>query len=193
MKRALAAAVVALMAATGLAVTTTAPASAHGDHARHDARHHVRVGYTQVTVAPPVYELVASAGITPAPLGGATAFPTQGTLAARFPISGYGLAPLQIRHTGGLSLTAGQATIALSDFTIDLRRLRVSGVVAGSIGEVGRVDLFKIRKSDRRDLGALRLTLTDTAAGALNATFGVQAFVEDATFGYATPRPFGRL
>jgi hypothetical protein len=33
----------------------------------------------------------------------------------------------------------------------------------------------------------VRLTLTTTAAGALNATFGVSAFAENATFGYATP------
>lgn len=190
MKRALAAALVALMTVTGLVATTAAPAAAHG---KHHPRAHTQVGFTQVTVAPPVYALVASAGITPAPLAGATAFPTKGTLAARFPITGYRLKQLQIRHSGGLSLTAGAATIALSDFTIDLRRQRVSGVVVGSIGDVGRVDLFKIRTSDRRDLGALRLTLTDTAAGALNATFGVDAFAEDATFGYATPRPFGRL
>lgn len=189
MKRALAAVVAALVVTTGLVVGTSAPASAHG---KHHPRAHAKVGFTQVTVAPPVYELIASAGITPAPLAGATAFPTRGTLAARFPITDIRLSKLQIRHSGGLSLTAGAATIALSDLTIDLRRHRVSGVVAGSIGDVGRVDLFKIRRSDRRDLGALRLTLTDTAAGALDATFGVEAFAEDATFGYATPRPFGR-
>ena len=89
-----------------------------------------------------------------------------------------------IKHTGGISLTAGSATISLSDFTIDLGRRRVSGVVAGTVGDVGRVDLFTIRRSDRRDLGAVRLTLTSAAAGALNTTFGVSAFAEDATFGY---------
>ncbi|QIG43993.1 hypothetical protein G5V58_15515 [Nocardioides anomalus] len=52
------------------------------------------------------------------------------------------------------------------------------------------MDLFKIRYADRPGLGLVRLTLTDTAAGALDATFGVSAFAQDATFGYATPRPF---
>ena len=189
MKRALLAAAVALMAATGLVGTTTTPAAAHGTH------HHSQsqVGYTQVTVAPAVYDLVVSAGITPAPTAGATAFAYKGTLAARFPITGYRLSGLQIRHSGGISLTAGAATIGLSDFTIDLARLRVSGVVTGTVGDVGRVDLFKIRLSDRSDLGLVRLTLTSTAAGALNATFGVSAFTENATFGYATPRPFSRF
>lgn len=189
MKRALLAAAVALMAATGLVGTTTTPAAAHGTH------HHSQsqVGYTQVTVAPAVYDLIVSAGITPAPTAGATAFAYKGTLAARFPITGYRLSGLQIRHSGGISLTAGAATIGLSDFTIDLARLRVSGVVTGTVGDVGRVDLFKIRLSDRSDLGLVRLTLTSTAAGALNATFGVSAFTENATFGYATPRPFSRF
>ena len=187
MRRALVAAIVGLMTVTGLIATTTAPSSAHTSYG------HTQRGYTQVAVAPAVYDLITSAGITPAPVAGATAAAYKGTLAARFPISGYRFVGLQIQHTGGISLTAGSATITLSDFNIDLARLRVSGVVSGTVGNVGRVDLFKIRLSDRRDLGLVRLTLTDTAAGALNATFGVSAFAEDATFGYATPQPFSRF
>ncbi|MRJ77520.1 hypothetical protein GEV29_13320 [Aeromicrobium sp. SMF47] len=190
MKRALAAVAVALMTVTGLVATTSTSASAHST--RH-SQSHARLGYTQVVVAPPVYDLVTSAGITPAPLNGAKASAFKGTLAAKFPITSYRLRGLQIRHTGGISLTAGTATISLSDFNIDLARGRVSGVVNGTVGNVGRVDLFKIKGSDRGDLGLVRLTLTDTAAGALNTTFGVDAFAENATFGYATPRPFARF
>lgn len=65
-------------------------------------------------------------------------------------------------------------------------------MVDGTVGNVGRVDLFKIKLPDRGGLGLVRLTLTSTAAGALNATFGVDAFAENGTFGYATPRPFAR-
>lgn len=180
-------ALLTVVLALGMATALGAPAQAASKHTGK------KVGYTQVVVAPPVYDLIAGAGITPAPTAGAKAFAYKGTLAARFPITGYRLKGLQIRHSGGLSLTAGASTITVSDFTIDLSRLRVSGKVTGTIGDVGRVDLFKIRRSDRRDLGAVRLTLTDTAAGALNATFGVDAFAENATFGYATPRPFSRF
>lgn len=183
MRRILVAVVLALTTSLGLVATAIQPASARG----------AQVGYTQVTVAPDVYALVASAGITPAPIGGAKAFPVGNTLAARFPITGYSLSGLRIKHSGGISLTAGSATISLSDFYIDLARLKVSGVVSGSVGDVGRVDLFNVRLSDRYDLGLVRLTLTDAAAGALNATFGVNAFAGGATFGYATPRPFGRF
>jgi hypothetical protein len=152
-----------------------------------------QVGYTQVVVAPAVYDLVTGAGISPAPLDGAKAYPYKNTLAANFPITGYTLRNLRIKHSGGISLTAGDATISLRRFNIDLGRLKVSGKVAGSIGNVGRVDLFKIRRTDRPELGLVKLTLTATAAGALNSTFGVKAFSAGDTFGYASPRPFGRF
>ncbi|MGH1565233.1 hypothetical protein [Mumia sp. DW29H23] len=179
-------ALTALAAVLGLvAVGAAAPAQAESRH---------KVGYTQVVVAPDVYDLVAGAGITPAAVGGAKAFAYKGTLAARFPIRGYSLKKLRIKHSGGISLTAGSASITLRRFTIDLRRLKVTGKVSGSaVGNAGRVDLFTIRRSDRRDLGLVSLRLTAVAAGALNATFGVSAFSAGDTFGYATPRPLGRF
>ncbi len=182
MKRIVMLLVVALATSFGL-VSVASPAAQASS---------TKVGYTQVVVDPAVYALIAGAGIAPAPVGGAKAFAYEDTLAARFPITGYSFGSLRIKHSGGISLTAGAATITLSNFNIDLGRLRVSGEVAGSIGAVGRVDLFKIRSSQSR-LGLVRLTLTDTAAGALNATFGVEAFSGGDTFGYATPRPFGRF
>lgn len=191
MRRILAITALLLAGTLGLVGTAVAPASATGAQEAQRARW--STGYTQVVVAPDVYALVASAGITPAPIEGAKAFAYRGTLATRFPITGYSLRDLRIKHSGGVSLTAGSATISLSDFYIDLGRGRVSGEVAGSAVNVARADLFKIRGSDRLDLGLVRLTLTDTAAGALNATFGVNAFSEDDTFGYATPKPFGRF
>lgn len=148
-----------------------------------------KTGYTQVVVDPAVYAVIAGAGITPAPIGGAKAFAYGDTLAARFPITGYALRNLSIKHSGGISLTAGSASISLSDFSIDLGRGKVSGVVPG----VGRVDLFSIGFSSKPRLGLVSLRLTGTAAGALNSTFGVQAFAAGDTFGYATPKPFSRF
>ncbi len=169
-------------------VAVAAPASAHGTS---KAKSHYRLGYTQVAVAPAVVDLITSAGITPAPTGAATAYPYKGTLAAAFPITGIQVFGLKIKHTGGLSLTAGSAAITLSDFTIDLARLKVSANVSGSaVGNVGRVDVFSIRLSDNYGLGLVKLTLNSTSAGALNATFGVSAFAAGNTFGYATPKLF---
>lgn len=182
--------VVAALVLGSVGLVAVTPGQASAAPAASSAHQRGSAGYTQVVVAPAVYSLIASAGITPAPVEGAKAAPFQGTLAARFPITGFRFSGLQIRHSGGLSLGAGSASIVLKNFNIDLGRQRVSGEVSGSVGNVGRVDLFKIRLSDRPDLGAVKLTLTGTAAGALNATFGVNAFAENATFGYATPKPF---
>lgn len=185
MRRKLMAVAMTLAVSIGLVAAGTTTADAH-------TRSTVKVGYTQVVVAPAVYALIAGAGIAPAPLDGAKAYAYKGTLAANFPIVGYDLRKVRIKHSGGLSLTAGSATIELRNFYIDLGRGRVSGTVKGTVGNVGRVDLFKIRFPDSR-LGLVRLTLTSTAAGALNATFGVKAFAENATFGYATPKPLSRF
>lgn len=189
MRRKMMTVLVAMMTLAGLVAATAGPAEAS---TRHHQGHH-QTGYTQVVVAPPVYDLIAGAGITPAPLDGAKAAPYKGTLAAKFPITGYALRQLRIKHSGGISLTAGAATIELRDFYIDLVRGYVSARVKGTVGDVGRVDLFRIAGSGRHDLGLVRLKLTATAAGALNTTFGVSAFAAGGTFGYATPRPLSRF
>ena len=146
-------------------------------------------GYTRVVVAPEVYDLIAGAGITPAPIKPATAGPAGSTLAAKFPISKVKLSKLQIKHQGGIKLSAGSAKISLRDFTIDINKLRVYGRVSGSVGTVPRAQLFTIERSDRTQYGPLKLVLTATSAGALNKTFGVTAFAKGATFGYATVKP----
>ncbi|WP_210414831.1 hypothetical protein [Microlunatus elymi] len=181
----------AFAAAAALVSSATAAEASPRQHGSHLAS--VHRGYTQVVVAPAVYALIQRAQIAPAPLGSAKAGPYKGTVAADFPIVGYRLANLRIKHAGGLSLSTPQRAIELRNFSIDLGRAKVSARVSGSIGDVGRVDLFTIRPSDHYSLGLVRLTLTQTAAGALNQTFGVIAFSSGETFGYATPRPFAQF
>ena len=82
---------------------------------------------------------------------------------------------MRIKHSGGVTLTAGSTTVTLSNFWIDLGRLRVSGDVAG----IGRVDLFKIRLTDSPRPGPVKLTLTGTAAAALNSAFNITALSEE--------------
>jgi hypothetical protein len=174
----------AVATCVGLVAATGTPAAAD-TASRSSSR---ALGYTQVVVDPAVYQLIASAGITPSPVSPAVAFPYRGTLAARFPITGVA-APATVTHAGGLTLAAGADTITLTDFTIELARLTVSGNVSGSIGTVGRADLFTLGLSHRPWLGLLSLRLTATAADALNATFGVSAFSAGDIFGYATVVP----
>jgi hypothetical protein len=185
------AAAVALAAAAALVASTAVAQATPVERAGRTAA--AQLGYTQVVVAPDVYKLAQSAGIVPAPLGPAKAAPYRGTVAAEFPIIEYRLLKLRIQHAGGLSLSTSQRKIEFRSFYIDLGRGMVSAKVSGSIGDVGRVDLFRLGLSDRYDLGLLRLGLTTAAAGALNQTFGVSAFSEGETFGYATPRPFAKF
>lgn len=149
-------------------------------------------GSTKVVIDPAVATLITSAGITPTPTAPATAGAFKGTVAATFPITGYRFSNLTITHSGGLTFKAGSKSITVGNFDIELAKLRVTGTAKGSaIGDASRVPLFTIAPSSRYDLGLVGLKLTDTAAGALNTTFGVKAFKAGDTFGYATPNPFG--
>jgi hypothetical protein len=158
-------------------------------HAADSTKSSSSKGSTRVVVAPEVYSLIAGAGIEPAAIKPATARPAGSTLAATFPISKIKLSKLQVRHEGGIRLSAGSARISLRDFTIDVNKLRVYGKVSGSAGSVARAQLFTLERSDRTQYGPLKLVLTATSAGALNKTFGVTAFSKGATFGYATVKP----
>jgi hypothetical protein len=82
----------------------------------------------------------------------------------------------------------GHERIALKRFWIDLDRGRVSAAVNGSIGDVGRVDVFRLAESKRPGLGDVRLVMTRTAAGALNSTFDVKRFSKGDNFGFAKVR-----
>lgn len=191
-RRMLASLLTALVTALGFVIVGQTAASAHtagaqGSWAKAD--YSTQVGYTRVVVDPQVYALIAGGGVTPAPIGGAKAFAYKNTLAARFPITGFAVSNLRLKHSGGLSLTRGSQSISLSNFYVDLARGKVSGEVPG----VGRVDLFSLAVSTRLDLGLVRLQLTDTAANALNATFQVSVFSAGDTFGYATPQPLSRF
>ncbi|QIG43994.1 hypothetical protein G5V58_15520 [Nocardioides anomalus] len=83
-----------MVSTLGLVAAGTGAAGA----ATHQHQQRGSTGYTQVVVAPEVYALIGSVGITPAPVEGAKALAFQGTLAARFPITGFRLSSLQIRH-----------------------------------------------------------------------------------------------
>jgi hypothetical protein len=111
---------------------------------------------------------------------------------------------LQIVHTGGLSLRAGSTYVTLSDFIIEnfAAGPRLTGLVKVNETVVGRIPLFTLTLSgapevksydsttDAGTAGTIsikaRLTLTEDAARALNATFGVSAFVKDFVIGEGT-------
>jgi hypothetical protein len=80
-----------------------------------------------------------------------------------------------IKHVGGLSLSAGGTTVSLTNFWID------GAVITGIVNGGDRVPLFDITAPG----GVVTLDLTDVAAGALNAAFGVTALSGSTTVGTA--------
>ncbi len=70
-----------------------------------------------------------------------------------------------IKHVGGLTLSAGSTTVSLTNYRID------GAVITGIVNGGDRVPLFDITAPG----GVITLDLTDVAAGALNAAFGVAA------------------
>jgi hypothetical protein len=178
----------AAVGATALLSVAALPASAATTSKTSATSQSSQVGYTKVTVAPSTLAALTSLGVAPGVVAPAVVSKTS-PLNVRFPITGYALDKTRIKHSGGITLTAGSTTVTITDLYIDLARGRVSGLVAG----IGRVDLFKIRPTDAPRYGAVKLVFTKTAAGALDAAFGTTALTEGFLFGYATPRPFSRI
>ncbi len=142
---------------------------------------------TRVTLDAGTAKTLTSLGVSVAPDAPAVAGST-----IQFPITNPGgkialTAP--ITHSGGLTFTAGGKTLSVGDFTIDVG----AGLLYAEKSPVGRLPLFKVDLSSSatttpgvqvRVTGA-KLSLTATAAGALNSTFGVTAFAEGLTIGTA--------
>ena len=148
-------------------------------------------GETTLKVDPGTLEALGSLGVAPgvvppAKLDGATySFPITNPLrrAVRTGV---------VRHVGGLTLSAGGTTVALTDFDIDLRQRTLFGKVNGA-GPVALLDLdfssagIRFRNS-RLVIGPVGTTLTQGAADALNGAFGVSAFTDDTVIGEAKVR-----
>ena len=148
----------------------------------------VEAGRTTVTLADRFVSALKSLDVTPG-----TISPTElkdGRV--NFPITG-GAIDLdsgrgQLLHSGGLTLTAGKTEVKLQSFIIDSTGGEpvITGLVVEDGKLVGRVPLFKIYYPDglslplKPDHGVLKgdnlgLSLTSTAASALNAAFHVTA------------------
>lgn len=154
---------VALAAVTVLA--TVAPAAAAP----------TRKGQTVVTLSAGAVAALTSLGVEVGTTGPAYA---SGTGVA-FPVVGR-TGDVVIQHVGGLSLTAGQTTVRLSNFWIDT----TGGVVTGIVDDTVRVPLFTIGAATPQ---GVTLALTDPAADYLNDAFGVTAFTQGLVLGYGAP------
>ncbi|MGK2931582.1 MAG: hypothetical protein ACSLFD_02190 [Solirubrobacterales bacterium] len=154
-------------------------------------------GSTDLAFDPGTAQALTGLGVSAAPIGEATALPS-GELS--FPITG-GRANTStfagvVRHSGGISLTAGSTVVELSDFTINVDgQPDLTALVGGSRVSILTLDLsgLEAKVAGRRiTLGNVTAKLTVAAADALNAAFGVTAFEEGLVLGKATVNAVAR-
>ena len=101
----------------------------------------------------------------------------------------------EIFHTGGLTLSSDTTVVELSNFIIDTDEGVLTGLVKVDNSIVDRIPLFNVTLSpdvttplpeSARLAVPATLTLTETAATTLNATFAVEAFAADLSVGSST-------
>lgn len=160
---------------------------------------------TQVALDQGFVDALGSLGLTPGVIGGATL--TEGVLA--FPITGGNVdyydpeedfrpyVQGSVEHDGsGISLTAGETVVELTDFRIDPGTSQLFGTVTANGEEVGQ-DIF-IFNLDGTTLNPLAedadgnavlegttVLVSPDAAELLNATFGTDAVTEELVVGIA--------
>jgi hypothetical protein len=166
-------ALLALMV-TFAALLIVAPAPASASHRGHHGHH--GNGATTLALAPAAGDALTGLGVTLAPIAPARALPS-GELA--FPITNSLRNALRtgvIRHSGGISLTAGSTTVNLEDFVIDPVRRVLTARVGDARLPILSLDFSeaRIRFNGRRlTVGPVGGSLTAGAAGALDAAFGL--------------------
>ena len=153
----------------------------------------LRGGATEVTLDAGTAGVLESLGVSVAPTGhayatksGAIAFPIP-----RGEVDAETLAG-QIIHSGGLRFTAGKTSLKLNQYNINIDAkpdlsARVNNAWHDRI-ELFDVDVSGLEVGEQKGhtvLSGVKLTLTDDAAAALNATFGVDAFAGGIAIGDA--------
>lgn len=154
-------------------------------------------GSTDLTLDPGTAQALTDLGVTAAPIDPASALPSG---ALSFPITG-GSADTasfagQVRHSGGISLTAGSTTVELKDFTINVDSdPDLTAMVGDQRVSILTLDLSSLEasvKGRKITLANVQAKLTKAAADALNAAFGVTAFTEGLTLGTARVNALAR-
>ncbi len=196
------------LAAVGLVV---AGALASGPAAFAGPSIQLVTGETKVRLSTELVEALGSLGVTPDNvLPGALEAEDEGVF-AEFPIPTGELdldgPVLEILHSGGLTLTAGETRVALTSFIIENLDglLQLTGIVKANDSIVGRIPLFDVELTRSPEVagdptigvGILRirganLTLTEVAADALNGAFGLDG-VFTAGFPIGTARVYARI
>ena len=183
--------------ATAASAATSQPAAAQAA-----ATVHVRSGATAVTTAPGIAAALLTNGIVPLatwPGSQSVQSPASGpAVRFTFPVTGgrVTLSPLggTINHSGGILFfnVKNGKKIEVSSFTIDLTHADLTGIVNGN--PRARVPLFRLDLSHARlaagkhvvTAGGIGVTLTATAAKALDAALGTRLFSAGLKLGTAS-------
>jgi hypothetical protein len=146
-------------------------------------------GQTSLALDAGAAAALTSLGVTPGVVGPAVANP-DGSLG--FPITGGAVNAKSlagtITHSGGISLTKGATSVALTDFTIDTARQRLVATVGGKRVAILSLDLSAPAVSAAggvTTVGNVGASLTADAAAALNQAFGTTAFAAGLKLGVA--------
>lgn len=175
----------------------------------------LRAGQTTVELSSEFLGAVTSLGVSVSPVSGGQVRSRNGRTTAVFPVTNgnvdTGLLRMEVIHSGGLTLKAGDTTVTLSQFNIENAvdgTLRLRGIVTANDVMVGEVALFDLtltespsvrpgnfQRSDINLGGSLRLAgvrvaLSGDAAAALNSVFKVTAFARGLNIGVATVDAF---
>ena len=173
-----------------VALLVVAPLASAGDHNDKGSRGWYH-GNTTLDVDPGTLGALGSLGVTPSAVDPAT---LEGARYS-FPITTRLREALHtgiVSHRGGISLSAGDVTVELTDFDINVAERTLYGKVNGA-GPVALLDLdfsrARIRFNGYRlKFGPVGTTLTQGAADALNEAFGTDALSDDTAIGDAKIR-----
>lgn len=158
--------------------TVRVDGTAKGDGADRFGSRGIFKGRTDLTLNPAAGAALKSLGVRVTPV-----FASTRTSAGRpvfgFPIVG-NYRDNTIEHVGGLAFSKGYRYVLLTNYTIDLNR----GVLTGLVNLRQRAPLFTIGAATP---DGVTLALTAPAAQLLNRTFGVTAFTEGLVIGYGNP------
>lgn len=155
-------------------------------------------GATGLALDPAALQAIVGLGLTPGVVAPAT---LAGTTVS-FPITG-GVAQLDlsggtVAHSGGISLTKGATVVRLTDFEIRLgTAVQLFAALNGGAQKVAILDLSLSGVTPAVSgrsiaLAGVEARLTQGAADALNAAFGVNGFAAGLLLGRATVQATGR-
>ncbi|NJO66529.1 MAG: hypothetical protein HC832_03120 [Leptolyngbyaceae cyanobacterium RM1_405_57] len=155
------------------------------------------VGTTSVTFSTALVDALGALGVQASGFGETGIEDGVATFAITGGAADLNDTQVEIIHTGGLTFSTANTTVNLTDFVISNlgERPNLTGLVTVNGELLARLPLFNLNIGEigstsadnlvNLDLQNVQVTLTDTAAGALNQAFTVNAFQPDFAIGTA--------